>query len=48
MNTYRLSDCEDLISKYVNEYKGECQVIEEGVLGLGTILLHSAIGKKVR
>jgi hypothetical protein len=47
MNTYRLSDCEDLISKYVNEYKGECQVIEEGVLGLGTILLHSAIGKKV-
>lgn len=43
---YSLKACEDLIDKYVNEYKGECLVLEEGSLGLGTILLHSAPNKK--
>lgn len=46
MNTYSLSDCQDLINKYINEYNGELQELEEGVLGLGTMLLHSAEGKK--
>lgn len=44
--TYSLQSCENLIEKYVNEYNGECTTIREGVLGLGTILLHSATGKK--
>jgi hypothetical protein len=43
---YTLASCEMLISKYVNEYKGECLVLEEGILGLGTILLHGAENKK--
>jgi hypothetical protein len=44
--TYDLRSCEELIDKYVNTYKGECEVIEEGCLGLGKILLHGAEGKK--
>lgn len=46
MKNYSLKSCEDLISKYINKYNGECLEIEEGCLGLGTILLHSAEGKK--
>ena len=46
MKSYTLKSCEDLISKYVNELGGECLEIREGVLGLGTILLHGAKGKK--
>ncbi len=46
MKNYSLKSCEDLITKYVNQYNGECLEIEEGCLGLGTILLHSAEGKK--
>jgi len=46
MKNYSLKSCEDLISKYINQYAGECLEIEEGCLGLGTILLHSAEGKK--
>lgn len=46
MKNYTLKSCEDLITKYVNELGGECLVINEGVLGLGTILLHGAKGKK--
>lgn len=46
MKNYSLKCCEDLISKYVNQYNGECLEIEQGSLGLGTILLHSAEGKK--
>jgi hypothetical protein len=44
--TVRLKDCEELISTYTMKYGGFCSTIEEGVLGLGKILLHSAIGKK--
>ena len=43
---YTLKACEDLISKYVNEYGGEAVVFDEGVLGLGTIVLRYATGMK--
>ena len=46
MNNYTLKSCEQLIDTYVNQYGGECLTIEEGCLGLGTVLLHSARGKK--
>jgi len=46
MNLYTLESCEKLIDRYVNEYKGEMMTIREGVLGLGTILLYGAKGKK--
>lgn len=46
IKTYTFDTCEKLIDKYINEHKGECINIREGVLGLGTILLHSAKGKK--
>lgn len=43
---YTLLTCEDLIQTYVNDYGGDYLTIQEGCLGLGTILLHSAPGKK--
>ena len=46
MTNYSLKGCEELINTYVHSYKGEISTIEEGCLGLGTVLLHSAIGKK--
>ena len=46
MNNYSLKQCEELIDKYVNEFQGECTVLEEGCLGLGKIILHNAEGKK--
>ena len=46
LEEYKLADCEKLIDKYVNEFKGEMVTLEEGCLGLGTILLHGAKGKK--
>ena len=46
MTNYGLQNCENLINKYVNDYKGEATTLEEGCLGLGTVLLHSAEGKK--
>lgn len=46
MNYYKMSDCDKLISKYIQEYGGEATILEEGILGLGTVLLHSAEGKK--
>jgi hypothetical protein len=36
---YTLQSCEECIDKYVNRYKGEVHQVEEGVLGLGTIVL---------
>jgi len=44
--TYSLSVCEDLIQKYVNKYGGECTELKEGILGLGTTLLHGGKGRK--
>ena len=46
MKNYSLKSCENLIDTYVNEYKGEATILDEGVLGLGKIILHSADGKK--
>lgn len=46
MNMHDLKTCEKLIDRYVNEFNGECTTLREGVLGLGTILLHGASGKK--
>lgn len=46
MKNYTLSSCEKLIDSYVNEYGGEATELREGVLGLGTILLHGAPGMK--
>ena len=46
MKTYTLKSCEDYIDNYVNIHKGELTILEEGVLGLGTVVLHNAEGKK--
>jgi len=46
MRLHTLSTCEDLIAKYTNQYNGEITTLEEGCLGLGTVLLHNAEGKK--
>ena len=46
MKNYSLSSCQELINTYVNEYGGDVTELREGVLGLGTILLHGAKGKK--
>jgi hypothetical protein len=45
-SNYSLAYCEELIDRYVNTYGGECTTIVEGCLGLGTVLLHWAEGKK--
>jgi len=41
MKYYTLKSCEILIDKYLNEWNGEALQIEEGILGLGTLLLHN-------
>ena len=46
MKNYRLQDCESLIERYVNDLGGDILTIDEGCLGLGTILLYGAPGKK--
>jgi hypothetical protein len=43
---YTLKSCEKLICKYLNDYEGNIIQINEGCLGLGTILLYGAEGKK--
>ena len=45
MTTYTLKSCETLIDTYINTYGGDMFLLEEGVLGLGKILL-CAEGKK--
>jgi hypothetical protein len=46
MTSYSLRSCEVLIDKYINEYGGQLLQIEEGILGLGFLLLYDAKGKK--
>ena len=46
MRNFSLQSCEDLIERYVNDFGGEIFTLEEGCLGLGTIILTNAIGKK--
>lgn len=43
---YKLKTCENLIDRYIHEYQGNIEQLEEGVLGLGKILLYGAEGKK--
>lgn len=43
-NFYSLAACEKLISKYL-EIGGETKIIQEGILGLGTVVCF-ANGKK--
>ena len=46
MRTFSLQYCEDIIERYLNNYKGEALQIEEGVLGYGVLLLHSGVNAK--
>ena len=46
MGNYSLKSCEKLINKYVVDYNGIATTLDEGVLGLGTVILHNAKGKK--
>jgi len=46
MRHYTLKVCEDLITRYITEYQGKATVLNEGILGLGVIVLHSAPNKK--
>lgn len=43
---YTLESCEKLICTYINDLGGDIIQITEGCLGLGTILLYGAKGKK--
>lgn len=43
---YTLKSLEAFISKYVNECNGEIHTLEEGCLGLGTVILTNAPNKK--
>lgn len=45
MRTHGLGVCESTIDLYL-EKGGSVTIIEEGVLGLGTVLLHSGEGLK--
>lgn len=46
MQNYSLQACENLIEKYINDFGGQMEEINEGCLGLGKVLLHGATGKK--
>jgi hypothetical protein len=46
MKTYTLKSCEELIQRYVHQLGGQATTIDEGCLGLGTLILHDAPGKK--
>ena len=46
MANYTLETCKNLIEKYANQHGGEITTVREGVLGLGTVVLHRAEGKK--
>ena len=45
MKIFTLADCEKLIETYVNDFGGQLTQIEDGVLGLGELVLHDAPGK---
>jgi hypothetical protein len=47
MKNYTLKSVEIYISKYVNEYGGILTQLEEGVLGIGKIMLHGVEGRKI-
>lgn len=47
MKNFSLEYCENLINTYVNDFGGQIIQINEGVLGLGNLILHGAKGKKI-
>lgn len=47
MTNYSLKSCQNLIQRYVNTFGGQVTTLEEGVLGLGTTILHDAPKKKI-
>lgn len=44
--TYSLKTCQELIETYINEFKGSLYQIEEGILGLGKLILYNGNGRK--
>ena len=42
MKNFTLAACEKLINEYVNELGGQLTQIEDGVLGLGELVLHDS------
>jgi hypothetical protein len=46
MRTFSLKYCQDIIERYVNDYEGEILEIDEGGVGLGTLILHSGVNAK--
>ena len=46
MRTFSLKYVQDIIERYVNDYEGEVLQIEEGGVGLGTLLLHGGVNAK--
>ena len=47
MKNYTIKSIENnLIDPYVNEYGGQLTVVKEGVVGLGTLILHDAPNKR--
>lgn len=45
MQNYNLQACENLIEKYINDFGGQMEEINEGCLGLGKVLLHGTTNK---
>jgi hypothetical protein len=46
MKIFNLVYCEELLKMYLYDFGGQITQINEGVLGLGELLLHGAEGKK--
>lgn len=47
ITNYTLKECQKLIDVYLHDFEGTLTQIEEGVLGLGTLILHNAPNRKV-
>ena len=46
MKNYTLNACEGFIDRFINEFNGEMLQIEEGSLGLGTLILYNGHNKQ--
>jgi hypothetical protein len=46
MKNYSLTDCEKLVETYLNQFGGQIIQINEGILGIGQLILYGAKGKK--
>ncbi len=45
MKNYSLKACEDCIDLYINKYKGDLHILDEGSLGLGLIVLTNGVSE---